>query len=416
MQIVFYVVAIVVGGLFSYMVFGFSLLSGERFATYVGVFLGLAHLVTIIFSVKMAHKKNIGLAVLSLVSPAFLALACLTAFATSQNLFKADASDPQFLAACEHTGVQILHAPIARVTSIGLDWEPGSGSVPKTVYRMGSGRQLDGFENSIPFQEMIVDSSIADVLVTHQVSDPEEEKMAPRYQKLIVYTLTATDRRDGIKLATMTFAVDMAKRQGCGANTKNTIDLDEFLRQATAFQGQNASPRQLPPIRDVALEVLETETYSPVRKISGDEWQNLAWDARRTDLCQKMAPQVSRGSLQRRFASDSTGTKRMVNRQGFMLCDSEGIWTGTYAGEFGKGKVELEKYTPDGELLYMVKFDEPSEIDWYHGGILNPTLRSQDGYLVFEWWNNNQSGSDREINRRMKVRFQEPLAIISPSR
>jgi hypothetical protein len=341
MPIVFYVIAATIGLFFSYITFVFSMLGGGKFSLFVGALLVLAHIGTMVFAVKKAKQKNIGIVVLSLVSPAFIALIAAAVFAEAQSLFNTYSPDPKFRAACEHTGVLILNAPTAKVTSIGLDWDPEMGSGPKTVYRMGSGGRLDGFENSIPFPEMIVDKSLADVVVTQEVSDPEEAKMAPLYQKLIRYTLTVTDRRDGLKLATMAFAVDMEKGHACGENVKDAIDLNAFLRKVTTFQGQSGISLSSSVAQEVPLEVLETETYSPVRIMTRDEWSELAWDSKRTKICDELAPKVSPRSLQRRFKSDITGMKRMVPLQAYgeMVCDGDGILSVRYVS--AKGGVML---------------------------------------------------------------------------
>lgn len=311
--------------------------------------------------------------------------------------------DPAFARACENVGVKLLRKPSTKVTSIGLDWRGLEG--PMALYELGPDYRLLSSEGSLPYRALVVDSRMADVMVTRSASPPEEEKKPLAYRGLIRYTLTVTDRRDGAMLATMTFAADMKNRRACGANVPNAINLTVFLRQATGTGAPDGGTDASLPV--VTLEVLETEVHTPDKVMSGEAWSKLSWDKARHDRCAELAPPVSSGSQLRRFAADPSGTKRMSERLPFFLCGPDGIWTGSYVGR-ERGMMELEKYSAAGDLLYKVQFRNPDEFRHYYGSIAGPTLKSVNGYTEFEWWNNNQSGNDRHISRRMKVRFREP--------
>ncbi len=99
---------------------------------------------------------------------------------------------------------------------------------------------------------MIVAPSVADVVVTHEASDPEEEKMAPLYG-LIKYSLTVTDRRDGVKLATMDFAVDMAKGHACGAERERCNRSGCISKAGYGHSGQSKDMLPASDIQDVSL-------------------------------------------------------------------------------------------------------------------------------------------------------------------
>jgi hypothetical protein len=336
---------------------------------------------------------------------AFLLMATAPAASDARSLSGLFGPDKPFFDACQNTGVKILNAPTTKVSSISLDWNAGMGSVPKAVYRIGFGHGLRGYSNSVPFREMIVSKELADVLVTRTVSDAREILAAPVIQKLVRYTLTATDQRDGLRLGTMEFAVDMVGGYACGANVGDTINIDAFLRQVTALRGEYGLPNATAPVHQAAVELLGIEEFSPMRIVRNDEWSAMAWDKRRRDLCESMVPRLSPNAVQRRFSADATGLKRLLPAlpEGFLLCDSDGIISGAYLRNARPWAVEIDKYALDGTLIYKMKFEENPALGV--GAPLNPTIKSQDGYLLFDWWNGDNAG---QIKRLIKVRVREP--------
>jgi hypothetical protein len=89
-----------------------------------------------------------------------------------------------------------------------------------------------------------------------------------------------------------------------------------------------------------------------------------------------------------------------------MLCDADVLWFYSYVAE--RGHVLIVKTNTRGDILYRVSFPKPDEPEAFQGTIMNPTLRSADGYLSFEWWNVSHRGRDALVNRTMKVRIREP--------
>jgi len=39
---------------------------------------------------------------------------------------------------------------------------------------------------------------------------------------------------------------------------------------------------------------------------------------------------------------------------------------------------------------------------------MSPTFKLKDGYLFFDWWNQQQFVQDRRVKRTLKVRLREP--------
>jgi hypothetical protein len=153
------------------------------------------------------------------------------------------------------------------------------------------------------------------------------------------------------------------------------------------------------------VELLGHEDFTPVRIVKGEDWSAMAWDKRRHDLCETMAPRVSPHAVQRRFSTDPTGLKRLLPAQpeSFLLCDSDGIISGAYLRDARPWAVEVDKYAQDGTLIYKMKFDEDPALG--RGALLQPTIKSQNGYLLFDWWNGDNAG---QIKRLLKVRVREP--------
>ena len=158
------------------------------------------------------------------------------------------------------------------------------------------------------------------------------------------------------------------------------------------------------PSQRVALEVLESTDLSPEQVMSSDAWSKLAWDAERANRCNEFIKQEYEGSSAEVFIKDPSGLKR-APFPGFQICEPDALWLGNYLP--GK-KVMLSKYLPTGERLYTISFEEPAAPPGHAGSVMDPTFKSANGYLTFDWWNSNQEGYERSVVRRMKVRLKEP--------
>jgi len=159
---------------------------------------------------------------------------------------------------------------------------------------------------------------------------------------------------------------------------------------------------------DAALEVIEVEVFTPERVLSGESWGSVVFDASRHAACQQMTQPEGGHSPLLTFTGDTTGMKRVSSGAGFQICEPDSIWMGRYVDGSDRKYMTIEKYTANGTLMYKIRFAKPDEPGGFLGGIAGPTFRAENHYLYFDWWNSNQSGSDRLVVRRMKVRVKEP--------
>jgi hypothetical protein len=223
---------------------------------------------------------------------------------------------------------------------------------------------------------------------------------------LIRYALTATDRRDGRKLGSMVFAVDMANGRACGSNAKDGIDVVEFFKQITRVSAPT----------NVNLEIVNTEDYKPEKLVKMDD---AFYDARQANFknreksCEGILKPAYPRSLFMNFAKDTTG--RMIASTAMTICHTDAVFIGDYLPDANDFKhVVIYKYSSSGDLIYKIKFERPIEPIYYRGSFDDTTLKSEGGYLSFDWESSYDAapmGSvNRElhINRRMKVRIKEP--------
>lgn len=200
--------------------------------------------------------------------------------------------------------------------------------------------------------------------------------------------------------------------------------LAAFLRASTSLGhpqgtalglGSRSEFSDPPTSKKVVLEVLEQKTHDPVwiikedRDTSVSKWSMLAWDKTREERCSTLLkPEVNGAPLMQTwhlFVNDATGRKK-VRYADNAICEPDAIWFKEYAVE--KGRMVLTKYTTAGDFQYRISFEKPTEPRGFAGAMMTPTFQVKDGYLYFEWWNSDQSGSDRHVARSMKVRIKEP--------
>jgi hypothetical protein len=174
-------------------------------------------------------------------------------------------------AMCKEAGGSFLRTPSLPVSSVAVDWNPanlpngpfygeyritddgrvlGASGASWSEYRdfdFVERRHSIGHEGLAPGEKRpyvrfvprgglasfhAIEELTADVLVFHEVSDPEEMKRAPRMQRMVRYKVTVSDRRTGDSLATMVYWVDMLNQRACRANRPNLISVNAFVRDA----------------------------------------------------------------------------------------------------------------------------------------------------------------------------------------
>ena len=170
----------------------------------------------------------------------------------------------------------------------------------------------------------------------------------------------------------------------------------------------------LPAPIEGSPEILETIDYTPDRIAIGDAWSDLVFDRKREGECKKLfRPTDPDDHMQgQRFVRDNSGTKpapysrtAQFDMGVRVLCD-EGIWFVTHQEE--AGKIVISKYTLTGNLVFRTRFRNPDRVEGFTGYIRVPSLRSEGGYLYFDWLDFRDINREWHIKRWLKMRMKEP--------
>ena len=170
----------------------------------------------------------------------------------------------------------------------------------------------------------------------------------------------------------------------------------------------------LPAPIEGSPEILETIDYTPDRIAIGDDWSNLAFDRKRAGECQKLfRPADPDDYMQgQRFVKDNSGNKPVpysrttqFNMGVRVLCD-EDVWFVTHQEE--PGKIVISKFTATGDLAFRTSFRKPDRVEGFVGDLRTPSLRSEGGYLYFDWLDFRNVNREWHIKRWLKMRMKEP--------
>lgn len=186
------------------------------------------------------------------------------------------------------------------------------------------------------------------------------------------------------------------------------------------INGDCRPPRQplpaviLPMAMEVSPELLGATEYTPERIVSNDEWGRLAFDREREESCRKLfrLADPDDSMMGERFVKDNTGEKKVpYSKNGKremgvrQICD-EHIWFVAHQEE--RGKMVITKFTIAGDLVYRISFRWPEPIQGFIGYISIPSLRSEAGYLYFDWQDFRNTANEWHIKRIFKMRLREP--------
>lgn len=170
----------------------------------------------------------------------------------------------------------------------------------------------------------------------------------------------------------------------------------------------------LPTAIEDTPEILETTNYTPDRIAIGEEWAGFVFDLKREGECKKLfRPTDPNDYMQgQRFVKDSTGRKpapysrtAQFDMGVRVFCDDY-VWFVTHQEE--KGKIVISKFTITGDLVYRTSFRNPDRIEGFIGYIRIPSLRSENGYLYFDWLDFRDINREWHIKRWLKMRMKEP--------
>lgn len=173
----------------------------------------------------------------------------------------------------------------------------------------------------------------------------------------------------------------------------------------------------LPVAVEETPEILETIYYDPVRIAIGDDWSSLVFDQKRNSECKNLfrATDPSDYFQGQRFVRDTSGknpvpyTRNAQFEMGVkVLCDDH-VWFVTHLEEPGKNVIT--KFTVTGDLVYRTSFRNPDQVEGYIGRIRIPSLRTEGGYLYFDWLDFRDIKREWSIKRWLKMRMKEPPQV-----
>lgn len=173
----------------------------------------------------------------------------------------------------------------------------------------------------------------------------------------------------------------------------------------------------LPKAIEGLPEIIESIDYAPDRTVTGNDWSSLVFDKKREGECKKLfRPTDQNDHMQgQRFVNDNTGSKpapysktAQFNMGVRVICD-EHVWFVTHQEE--PGKIVISRFTVTGDLMYRTSFKNPDQIPGFDGYIRIPTLRSEGGYLYFDWHYFRTTNREWHIKRWLKMRMREPAQI-----
>lgn len=266
MKYVAYIVATLIGLMFSYMGFVFAILGGAQFAYLVCALLLLAYAGVIIFLIRKDRAGNGLRFAFVLALPMILVTVVLQFFALGKHglsLLMPD-SEP-FIAECKATGVKFDKLPSFPVHSIAYDWD-GKYHPPFNRFEVKYGTRITSLGRSdFPHPKSIefierkrsslegrpiqgpdgpyirfpqsgayysIPALTADVLVHYRVTPEEELRKAATNQGVVVYEVTVIDRRSEERLASLRYMIDAKQRRGCGLTGPNEMSERMFVLRA----------------------------------------------------------------------------------------------------------------------------------------------------------------------------------------
>ena len=313
---------------------------------------------------------------------------------------------PRFEEVCSQTGTFVLSAPQQEVRSVYLAHGP-STSDNRFQYPIHDGNRIGPtYWGSSFFPELAVDSPYADVVVSYDADDKEAAGGPFVHRKLVRYTATATDRRNNTVLGKMSYAIDISRGYGCGANTPEGIDVNAFLRKVTAMSGAQA---EAAPVPKVTAELVDSEIFSPPKSMDAGQWSDEVQPQAMAARCDAALPHI--GDAMRRFADTSHGL-RVMHREltDHLVCLDSAIFRVQNIGERNHTPIQVDKYATDGRHLYSLQVFTP-DASGPDGFVVEKNFGAEDGYLHFEKWKAESAAGVWQLGKISRFRVAEPKEL-----
>ncbi len=264
-----YIVAGVVGLMFSGLGFVFALLGGPQLAFLIGGLLLVAHAGAIFYVVRKARAGKGPWVAIVLVLPIFVVMGLVQLFVLGGFIITLLKPDSQaFTLECKTAGAQYYKLPTSAVHSIAYDWT--SKNAPRyNNFTVKFGTRVDLGYSDLPYPPSIefverrrsnlegtplkgpdgpyvrrpkvgayyaITDLTADVLVMYRVGHEEELEKAAEDQGLVTYEVTVTDRRTSERLASLRYAIDAKNMRGCGLTDDKTMNERSFVLRSIGLR------------------------------------------------------------------------------------------------------------------------------------------------------------------------------------
>jgi hypothetical protein len=268
LNVVIYIVAAAIGLLLSCLSMVFAVLSGPQFASLIGGLLVAAHIGSVFYVRRKAIQGKGRQAAIVLVLPLPLVMSVLYVFGVGGYAVSSflERESSTFTSACQTAGAKFYKLPALPVHSLAYDWE--SKAAPAyNDYSLEFGGRVSALARpdsrhpgTITFTERKrsdwggvpsgapdpyvrfprdgasygIAALTADVLVEYRLTPGEELRKSDT--DMVVYVLTVTDRRNGEKLASLRYVLDVQNKRVCGLTEDHVINERTFVFKAIGVQ------------------------------------------------------------------------------------------------------------------------------------------------------------------------------------
>ena len=174
----------------------------------------------------------------------------------------------------------------------------------------------------------------------------------------------------------------------------------------------------LPPAVDGNTSVLESSEYVPEKALDGGDWNALMTDPQRAGACTTVFQRVTLENYQAdlHFAQDPKARKRVpYARSGVLdpsiqvLCDDR-VW---FIRDLPDSeKITITQTTRAGDLVFHTAFFRPRSEPGFSGALRLPSLRTEAGYVYFDWMLSRNAGSQKLLKRSLSLRA--PASLLTP--
>lgn len=171
----------------------------------------------------------------------------------------------------------------------------------------------------------------------------------------------------------------------------------------------------LPPALEGNTSVLESSEYVPDKVLDMNDWDALMTDRQRAAACAPLFQRVTLETYQAdlHFAQDPKARKRVpYARSGVLdpsiqvLCDDR-VW---FIRDLPDSeKITITQTTRSGDLVFHTAFIRPRSEPGFSGALRLPSLRTEAGYVYFDWMISRNADNQKLLKRSLSLRAPASL-------